>query len=71
LLAFDEETIERARRSFPAEPVRTLDAVHLASALTARKAMADLAMLSLDGRIRRAADRLGFLLLPSDAELGL
>jgi predicted nucleic acid-binding protein len=71
LLALDEEIIERARRPFPSEPVRTLDAIHLASALTARKAVADLAMLSLDDRVRRAADRLGFLLLPSDGELGL
>jgi predicted nucleic acid-binding protein len=71
LLALDEEIIERARRPFPAEPVRTLDAIHLASALTARKAMSDLAMLSLDSRVRKAADRLGFLLLPANAELGL
>ena len=71
LLGLDEEIIERARRPFPAEPVRTLDAIHLASALTARKAVSDLAMLSLDGRVRRAADSLGFVLIPSDAELGL
>jgi len=69
LLALDEEIIERARRPFPAEPVRTLDAIHLASALTARKAVPDLAILSLDGRVRKAADRLGFLLLPSDTAL--
>ncbi len=71
LLALDEEIIERARRPFPAEPVRTLDAIHLASALTARKAVPDLAILSLDGRVRKAADRLGFLLLPSDTALVL
>ena len=70
LLALDEEIIERARRPFPAEPVRTLDAIHLASALTARKAMPELAMLSLDSRVRLAADGLGFLLLPGKAELG-
>jgi predicted nucleic acid-binding protein len=70
LLGLDEEIIERARRPFPAEPVRTLDAIHLASALTARKAVPDLAMLALDGRIRTAANRLGFLLVPPDAELG-
>ncbi len=33
LVALDEEIIERARRPFPSEPVRTLDAIHLASAL--------------------------------------
>src|SRR5262249_50681341 len=69
LLALDEEITERARRPFPAEPVRTLDASHLASALTARKAMPDLAMLTLDDRIRTAAGRLGFLLLPGDSEI--
>ena len=70
LLALDEEIIERARRPFPAEPVRTLDAIHLATALTARKAVPDLAMLALDSRVREAADRLGFLIVPTDTELG-
>lgn len=70
LLTLSEDIIERARRRFPAEPVRTLDAIHLASAMTARRAVPDLAMLSLDGRVRQAAGGLGFLLVPSDAELG-
>src|SRR4029453_19355750 len=39
LLALDEEVIERARRPFPSEPIRALDAIHLASAVTARKAV--------------------------------
>jgi predicted nucleic acid-binding protein len=69
LLALDEEIVERARRPFPAEPVRTLDAIHLASALTARKAVPDLVLLSLDTRIRQAANRLGFMLAPTEAEL--
>jgi|SRR5262245_37451873 len=68
LLALDEEISERARRPFPSEPIRTLDAIHLASAVTARRAVPDLAILSLDGRIRTAADRLGFTLLPPDVE---
>jgi predicted nucleic acid-binding protein len=71
LLGLDEEIIERARRPFPFEPVRTLDAIHLASALTARRAVSELAILSLDGRVRRAADSLGFVLKPTDGELGL
>ena len=70
LLSLDEEIIERARRPFPSEPIRTLDAIHLASALTARKAVPDLQVLSLDDRIRKAAARLGLLLVPTDAELG-
>src|SRR5262245_14968084 len=71
LLALDEEISERARRPFPSEPIRTLDAIHLASAATARKAVADLAMLSLDSRIRNAADRLGFVLVPADVQPGM
>jgi predicted nucleic acid-binding protein len=70
MLALDEEIVERARRPFPSEPVRTLDAIHLASALIARKAVPDLAILTLDARIRQAADRLGFSVVPAAAELG-
>ncbi len=58
------EIVERARHPFPAEPVRTLDAVHLASALTARSAVPGIELLSLDDRIRRAGKQLGFQLRP-------
>ena len=68
-LALDEEIVERARRPFPVEPVRTLDAIHLASALTVRKAVPDLAILTLDNRIRQAATQLGIPMVPTDAEL--
>jgi predicted nucleic acid-binding protein len=70
LLAIEEEVIERARRPFPIEPVRTLDALHIASALTARKAVPDLAVLSLDDRVRQAADRLGLPLVPTIDQIG-
>ena len=33
LLQLHEEILDRARRPFPGEPIRTLDALHLASAL--------------------------------------
>ncbi len=69
LFALDEEIVERARRPFPAEPIRTLDAIHLATALVARKAIPDVALLSLDNRIREAGGRLGFRLLPADSDL--
>jgi uncharacterized protein with PIN domain len=59
------EVVERARQPFPAEPIRTLDAVHLASALTARAALPGLRLLSLDDRVRAAGKKLGFALLPS------
>jgi len=58
------EIIERARRPFPAEPVRTLDAIHLASALAARSAVPGIELLSLDDRIRESGRQLGFRILP-------
>ena len=42
----------------------TLDAIHLASALVARSAIAGLDILSLDERIRKAASLLGVRVLP-------
>jgi predicted nucleic acid-binding protein len=59
------EIVDRARQPFPGEPIRTLDAVHLASVLVARTAIAGLRLLSLDDRIRKAAKKLGIELLPA------
>jgi len=59
------DILDRARHPFPAEPVRTLDAIHLASALAARSAVPGVELLSLDDRIRRAGVQLGFRLQPS------
>lgn len=59
------EVVERARKPFTAEPIRTLDAIHLAAALTARAYLAGLGLLSLDDRVRSAGKRLGFELLPA------
>jgi hypothetical protein len=58
------DIVDRARRPFPAEPVRTLDAIHLASALAVRSTVPRMELLSLDDRIRRAAEQLGFRLQP-------
>ena len=58
------DIVERARRAFPVEPVRTLDAIHLASALTVRSTIRGVELLSLDDRIRRAGEHLGFRLQP-------
>ena len=65
ILRIAQEIVERARQPFPAEPIRTLDAIHLASALTARTAIAGLALLSLDERIRNAGAKLGFDVVPN------
>jgi hypothetical protein len=63
-LRLDAEVLERARRFFPAEPLRTLDAPHMASALVVRRAVPELALLSLDQRVRRCGRQLGFPLEP-------
>jgi predicted nucleic acid-binding protein len=65
VLRIGPEIVQRARQPFPFEPVRTLDAIHLASALVARSAVAGLALLSLDERIRRAALGLGMSVQPA------
>lgn len=65
LLRLDADVVARARRPFPREPIRTLDALHLASALAARTGVGELALLSLDQRIRAAALELGFDVRPA------
>ena len=64
LLKIDREIVERARHRLPIEPVRTLDALHLATALTARSFVSGLALLSLDQRVRDNGTALGFDVLP-------
>jgi hypothetical protein len=59
-LRVSEDVVERARRPFPIEPIRTLDALHIASALVARTAVPELRVVSLDQRVRANAERLGF-----------
>jgi predicted nucleic acid-binding protein len=65
IMRISPEVVERARRSFPGEPIRTLDAIHLASALEARAAVPGLKLLSLDDRVRRAGRAIGIELLPA------
>jgi predicted nucleic acid-binding protein len=64
ILRVAPEIVDRARQPFPGEPIRTLDAIHLASALTARTAIAGVAILSLDDRVRRAGKKLGLEVVP-------
>jgi predicted nucleic acid-binding protein len=64
-LKVDREILERARHRLPVEPVRTLDALHLASALAARSLVTNLTLLSLDQRVRDNGVALGFDVLPA------
>lgn len=56
--------VDRARQRFSAEPIRSLDALHVSWALHARTAIPDLAMLSLDDRVRRVAESVRLPVLP-------
>ena len=63
-LRVDDEVAERARRPFPVEPVRTLDALHLATALVARSQAPNLRLLTRDQCIRENGERLGLATVP-------
>jgi len=64
VLRISSSVLERSRQPFPHEPVRTLDALHLASALESRSALPETCVLSLDNRVRQNAAGLGFEVLP-------
>jgi len=64
LLPISRDIVSRARQPFPGEPVRSLDAIHLASVLLAATSLPDVALLSLDHRVRTAGARLGLRVIP-------
>lgn len=53
------EILRRAARPFPVEPIRTFDAIHLATALAFTVTFADLEVLTFDGRVEKNATALG------------
>jgi len=54
-----EQVRELAGRPFPVEPLRTLDALHLASALLFMQVYPELQILTYDRRIAENAQALG------------
>jgi predicted nucleic acid-binding protein len=66
LLRLGPDVIDRARQRFPREPVRALDALHLASVLAAKAAVPTVVVLSLDETIRANARALGCDVDPPD-----
>jgi predicted nucleic acid-binding protein len=56
--------LDRASARFPEDPVRTLDALHLATALMFHEAHGALTIVSLDERIRDNATALGLSVAP-------
>lgn len=59
------EIVDRARQPSPGDPIRTVDAIHLAPLLVARSAVVGLRLLSLDERVRHAAKGLGVAVEPA------
>ena len=55
------------RRTFPVEPVRPLDALHLGTALFVRTTVPDLRMVTLDARVSSNARLLGLPVEPGTA----
>jgi predicted nucleic acid-binding protein len=52
--------LDRARRPFPVEPIRTLDAVHLATAELLGEAPPLVTIVTRDERVRKNAEALGY-----------
>jgi len=65
VLEISSDVASRAEDAFPVESVRTLDAVHLATALLLRHVIPDLVVVNADARIRENASQLGFEIFPS------
>lgn len=58
-MSMDQFVVERSCESFPVEPLRSLDAIHLATALEYKKLYPELTVLSFDRRILANLQELG------------
>jgi predicted nucleic acid-binding protein len=63
-MTLEPEVADRAMAPFPNEPVRTLDALHLAFALAAQSLVGAAHVLTLDRRVRGTASALGMAVFP-------
>jgi predicted nucleic acid-binding protein len=61
-----DEVLARAREEFPVEPVRSLDALHLASARVLDDELGAVVVVSCDDRVRRNAMAMGFTVTPAN-----
>lgn len=60
VVALTEAVLARVRRRFPVEPIRTLDAVHLATAELLGEPPQLMTIVTRDGRVRANAEALGY-----------
>jgi predicted nucleic acid-binding protein len=61
ILDVDRAVLDRVRRAFPIEPIRTLDAVHLATAERLGEPPPLVTIVTRDSRVRTNAEALGYL----------
>jgi predicted nucleic acid-binding protein len=59
IMGIDEAIVERASELFPAEPVKSLDAIHLATAMEYQKVYPQVVMATVDKRIWENGELLG------------
>jgi predicted nucleic acid-binding protein len=62
--ALTEAVLLRARAPMPSDPVRTRDALHVATMSALREHVGPVDVLSLDVRVRSCATALGFAVVP-------
>lgn len=60
ILDVDSAVLDRVRRPFPVEPIRTLDAVHLATAESLGEPPQLVTIVTRDSRVRDNAQALGY-----------
>lgn len=66
IAALSDEILHRAGAPFPVEPIRTVDAIHVATAAVWNSLAGPTAILSTDERVRTNSKALGLEVLPSD-----
>ena len=60
MVAVTDSVLARVRRPFPVEPIRTLDAVHLATAELLDEPPPLVTIVTRDARVRDNAEALGY-----------
>jgi hypothetical protein len=60
VVAVTDAVLARVRRRFPVEPIRTLDAVHLATAELLGEPPPLMTIVTRGGRVRENAEALGY-----------
>jgi hypothetical protein len=65
VIALSGAILDRSKRDFPIEPVRTLDALHLAALKMWEETVGPIAVFSTDDRVRANAAAWGLTLVPA------